>query len=46
MDFNNLDLKCKLEYALSKIEKILKIKQKNFVLLLIKQQYFFGKPGT
>ena len=33
--------KSKLRYALFKIKHILKIKQKNFVLLLIKRRYIF-----
>ena len=35
-DFSNLDLNTNLRYVLSKIKKVLKIKQKTFVLLLIK----------
>ena len=38
--------KSKLGYALFKIKKILKIKQKNFVLLLIKRRYLSGTPDT
>ena len=41
MDFNNFGIII-LGYALSKIEEILKIKQDVFVLLLIKQGYFWG----
>ena len=38
-DFNNLDLRAKLGYALYKIREILKIKQNAFDLLLIKHRY-------
>ena len=34
----------KLGYALSNVEEILKIKQKTFVLLLIKQRFILEHP--
>ena len=37
-DFNNMDFKYKLGY---KVKEILKIKQKTFVVLLIKRPHFF-----
>ena len=37
--------KSKLGYSLSKIKEILKIKQKTFVLLLIKRRYVFETAG-
>ena len=39
-------LKPKIGYALFKTIEILKIKQKAFVLLLIKRPHFFETPGT
>ena len=44
-DFKILVSKSKLGYAQSKIKEIIEIKQKTFVLLLIKRRYFFVTPG-
>ena len=43
--FKNEMSKPKSEPYLSKTQEILKIKQKAFVLLLIKRRTFFGTPG-
>ena len=45
-DLNNLDLKIYVGYALFKKEKIMQIKQKNFLLLFVELRYFFGTPGS
>ena len=41
-DFKNLYLKISVAICLSKIKEILKIRQKTFVLFLMKRRYFFG----